>query len=137
MREFWKFRDISRSYMLINGHRDRTFYQFPYSSMTFHVLPWVLPVRSTTFQSVPRPSNQFYDLFQHSLPSPTRPTSTSSNLRRWNTTYITARAGYKVVEKTGDNEWETQRTEAMHGQRKNLFPLVFDEVAHDSGYGRK
>ena len=64
MREFWKFRDISRSYMLINGHRDRTFYQFPYSSMTFHVLSWVLPVRSTTFQSVPRPSSHFYDLFQ-------------------------------------------------------------------------
>ena len=35
MREFWKFRDISRSYMLINGHRDRTFYQFPF----FHDLP--------------------------------------------------------------------------------------------------
>ena len=67
MREFWKFRDISRSYMLINGHRDRTFYQFPYSSMTFHVLPWVIPVRSTTFQSVPRPSSQFYDLFQQNV----------------------------------------------------------------------
>ena len=27
-------------------------------------------------------------------------------------------AGYKVVEKAGDNEWKTQRTEAMHGQRR-------------------
>ena len=53
--------------MLINGHRDRTFYQFPSSSMTFHVLPWVLPVRSTTFQPVPRPFSQFYDLFQQTL----------------------------------------------------------------------
>ena len=50
--------------MLINGHRDRTFYQFPCSSMTFHVLPCVFPVSSTTFQSVPRPSSHFYDLFQ-------------------------------------------------------------------------
>ena len=41
------------------------------------------------------------------------------------------KAGYKVVEKNGDNEWDTQRTEAMHGQRRTnhvdstLFPTGF------------
>ena len=35
---------------------------------SFHILP-CLPVRSTTFHSVPQPSSRFYDLFQHTHPS--------------------------------------------------------------------
>ena len=53
------------------------------------------------------------------------------------------KAGYKVVEKTGDNGWDR-----VHKGRKRCtgrgerimwtsLPLGFDEIAHDSGYGRE
>ena len=46
------------------------------------------------------------------------------------------------MEQAGDNRWDKERTKAMHGQRRKnhvdstLFPLGFDEVAHDLGYGK-
>ena len=49
----------------------------------------------------------------------------------WNGVLHYGKAGNKVVEKAGDNGWDTQRTEAMHGLRKkshvdsNLFPIGF------------
>ena len=46
IREFRKFRNSSRSYMIRNGHWDRILYHFPWSSVIFHDLPWP----SMTFQ---------------------------------------------------------------------------------------
>ena len=74
-------------------------------------------------------TRRIYSPFLSSLPSPIKLISTSSNRWRWNTKL--RQAGYRVVEKAGDNGWDTQRTDAMHGQRKKnyvdstLFPTGF------------
>lgn len=52
--------------------------------------------------------------------------------------YAALEVGYKVVEKVGENGWDTQRTESMHSSRRKsrvtalFFPLSFAEEAHDS-----
>lgn len=53
------------------------------------------------------------------------------------------KAGSNVVEKAGDNGWDTKRRKRCTGRGEGViwialfFPLGFDELAHDSGYGRE
>ena len=81
MREFWKFRDISKSYMLINGHNEY--------STSFHILPWPSMFFHGSFQSDLRPSSQFYDILVSSMTCsnrhrmPALPTPCSIPMHNW------------------------------------------------------